>query len=49
MEWALHVRMAAGEMSYLYGFGDAHGYRRARVRLPRLLDSRPAGGRRARK
>ncbi|HEX8499109.1 MAG TPA: aminoglycoside phosphotransferase family protein [Pyrinomonadaceae bacterium] len=42
MERALHVSMAAGEMSYLYKFGDAHAYARARARLLHLLDS-PGG------
>ena len=39
MERALHVSMAAGEMSYLYKFGDAHGYAKTRARLLYLLDS----------
>jgi hypothetical protein len=39
MERALHVSMAAGEMSYLYKFGDAHGYAETRSRLLHLLDS----------
>ena len=48
IEWALHVSMAAGEMSYLYKVGDAPGHARTRARLLRLLDSPPAPGRRAR-
>lgn len=38
MERALHVAMAAGEMSYLYKVGDADGYARTRERLLHLLD-----------
>ena len=40
LEWALHVAMAAGEMSYLYKVGDAHGYARTRALLLSLLDTR---------
>lgn len=39
LEWALHVVMAAGEMSYLYKFGDAPGYARSRALLLSLLDA----------
>jgi len=39
LEWALHVTMAAGEMSYLYKVGDAPGYARARALLSGLLDA----------
>jgi len=39
IERALHVSMAAGEMSYLYKVGDAHGYVKTRERLLHLLDS----------
>jgi len=42
LERALHVSMAAGEMSYLYKVGDAEGYARTRERLLRLLESPPA-------
>ncbi|HEX8293709.1 MAG TPA: phosphotransferase, partial [Pyrinomonadaceae bacterium] len=37
VEWALHVAMAAGEMSYLYKIGDAHGHARSRSLLLGLL------------
>lgn len=39
IERALHVSMAAGEMSYLYKVGDAPGYTKTRERLLHLLDS----------
>jgi Ser/Thr protein kinase RdoA (MazF antagonist) len=39
LERAMHVAMAAGEMSYLYKVGDAHGYARARALLLSLLDA----------
>lgn len=39
LEWAMHVAMAAGEMSYLYKFGDANGYARSRALLLKLLDA----------
>jgi Ser/Thr protein kinase RdoA (MazF antagonist) len=42
LERALHISMAAGEMSYLYKVGDAQGYAHARERLLWLLDSPPA-------
>lgn len=42
VEWALHVSMAAGEMSYLHGFGDAAASARSRGLLTRLLDAPPA-------
>ena len=38
IEHALHVSMAAGEMSYLYKVGDAPGYAKTRERLLRLLE-----------
>ena len=37
LERALHVAMAAGEMSYLYKVGDAAGYARTRALLLSLL------------
>src|ERR1044071_3238755 len=40
IERALHVAMAAGEMSYLYKVGDAPGYERSRALLLSLLDAR---------
>jgi Ser/Thr protein kinase RdoA (MazF antagonist) len=40
LEWAMHVAMAAGEMSYLYKFGDAPGHARSRSLLLSLLDAR---------
>ena len=40
LEQAMHVPMAAGEMAYLYKFGDAAGYARSRALLLSLLDSR---------
>ena len=40
IEWALHVAMASGEMSYLYKVGDAKGYARSRALLLSLLDAR---------
>jgi aminoglycoside phosphotransferase (APT) family kinase protein len=40
LERAMHVAMAAGEMSYLYKVGNAPGYARARALLLRLLDAR---------
>ena len=43
IEWALHVSMAAGEMSYLQRTGDADGSARVRGRLLRLLDNRRWG------
>jgi aminoglycoside phosphotransferase (APT) family kinase protein len=42
VEWALHVTMAAGEMSYLHKFGDLTDSALARERLLRLLDAPPA-------
>jgi len=42
LERALHVSMAAGEMSYFYKVGDAHGYAETRERLRRLLESPPS-------
>ena len=38
IEWALHVAMASGEMSYLYKVGDAPGHARSRALLMSLLD-----------
>ena len=40
LERAMHTAMAAGEMSYLYKVGDAHGYARSRSLLFSLLDAR---------
>ena len=40
IERALHVAMAAGEMSYLYKVGDAPGYERGRALLLSLLEAR---------
>ena len=37
LETAMHAAMAAGEMSYLYKLGDAHGYARSRALLMGLL------------
>jgi aminoglycoside phosphotransferase (APT) family kinase protein len=37
LERAMHVAMAAGEMSYLYKVGDAPGYARSRALLTSLL------------
>lgn len=42
VEWALHVSMAAGEMSYLHTFGNARGSARSRELLMSLLDTPPA-------
>ncbi len=39
LERAMHVAMAAGEMSYLYKVGDADGYARSRALLLKLLDA----------
>lgn len=39
IESALHVSMAAGEMSYFYKIGDADGYAKTREHLMRLLGS----------
>ena len=39
IEWALHATQAAGELSYLYTIGDGPGYKSARERLTRLLDT----------
>jgi Ser/Thr protein kinase RdoA (MazF antagonist) len=42
VEWALHVSMAAGEMSYLHTSGDAQASARSRGLLTLLLDTPPA-------
>ena len=39
IEWALQAAGAAGELSYLYTIGDGPGYKSARERLTRLLDT----------
>ena len=40
VERALHTAMAAGEMAYLYKYGDAPGYARSRALLLSLLEAR---------
>ena len=47
IEWALHVAMASGSMSYLYRTGDVRGHAHTRELLLHLLDSPPAPARRA--